>query len=230
MSTQALLVLAGMLALWHAADSLYQRFGSPAWLHPLIIAAPPVFLLAWLAGMEWPEFQQSARPLEFLLAPAVVALALPLASQGRAMLALWRPLLIAMVLGSLVAAATALGLASLAGAPESILLSVAPKSVTNPIALGIIEQTGGIAPLTAAVVLVTGIAGALMGPPIFRLMRIDDPRVIGFTLGLVAHIVGTARAAEYGSKAVAFAGLGMGLTGITTAWLLPPMLGWLFAH
>jgi putative effector of murein hydrolase len=225
MSSETLGLLCLTLLAWGVANLFYDRMGKPAWCHPLIIAAPLVFLPAWALGVDWPAYRSASSGLSYLLAPGVVALAIPLTQEWPALKTHWRMLCLATLLGAAFAAASAWLLAWSAGAPGDILLSIAPKSVTSAIALGIIDQTGGLAPLTAAVVLVTGIVGALAGPPLFRWMGIDDPRVIGFTLGLVAHIVGTARAASYGRQAAAYAGLGMGLTGIVTAIFLPLLLG-----
>jgi len=98
---------------------------------------------------------------------------------------------------------------------------LAPKSVTAGIAVGISEQIGGLQTLTIVLVIMTGITGAVLGPIIARLARIDDPRVVGLTMGIASHGIGTARALQINEVAGAFSGLGMGLNGVLTAILLP---------
>ena len=117
-------------------------------------------------------------------------------------------------------------LAGVLGASSQTILSLAPKSVTAGIAVGISEQIGGLQTLTIVLVIMTGITGAVLGPIIARLARIDDPRVVGLTMGIASHGIGTARALQINEVAGAFSGLGMGLNGVLTAILLPLIFGW----
>jgi len=122
------------------------------------------------------------------------------------------------------AACYALGIAWLMGSPGQILASIAAKSVTAPIAIGITEQLGGNVSLLMGALLVTGVATIPFVSLAARLLKIDDERIIGFALGLNGHAIGTVRAFELSRIAGAFASLGMSLTGIFTALLLP--LAW----
>ncbi|HBS16023.1 MAG TPA: LrgB family protein, partial [Alcanivorax sp.] len=109
--------------------------------------------------------------------------------------------------------------------------SLAPKSITTPIAVEVVKSTGGYVSLAAGAVAITGIVGALVGGLVFRVLGVKDDRIRGFALGLVAHAIGTARAFEFSEKAGAFAGLALGLTGLVTAlalpWLWPLISPWL---
>jgi predicted murein hydrolase (TIGR00659 family) len=206
---------------------LYGKSGSFPLLHPFLVACVPVvIILLWLEIPYW-RYREQTFVLEFLLGPATVALAWPLYRQLRTIRAVWRPVMLTTLAGAVLAAGISLALAAWLGAPEDILASIAPKSITTPIALEVIRFTGGHAPLAAGIVAITGIAGALMGPPIFRLLRISDDRVRGFTLGLIGHGIGTARAFEYSERAGAFASLALGLTGALTALVLPWLWPWL---
>jgi putative effector of murein hydrolase len=154
----------------------------------------------------------------------------PLYSQFDRLRALALPLAGALIAGSLTAIGSVIGIAWLLGASESTLLSLAPKSVTAPIAMGIAEKIGGIPSLTAVLVIMTGVSGAMMAKYVLDALRIRDHGVRGFAVGLAAHGIGTARAFQVSEQAGAFAGLGMGLNGLTTAILMPLMLvlwGWL---
>jgi len=106
--------------------------------------------------------------------------------------------------------------------------SLAPKSVTTPIAMGIAEKIGGLPSLTAVLVIFTGVLGAIVAGKVFAIARISDPAIRGFSLGVASHGIGTARAFQVDEQTGAFAALAMGLNGLLTALLLPVIAGWLF--
>ncbi|WP_288253197.1 LrgB family protein, partial [uncultured Hydrogenophaga sp.] len=141
------------------------------------------------------------------------------------------PLLAALVAGALAAAATAIVVAWALGASAATMASLAPKSVTMPVAMGISEKIGGLPSLTAVLVMATGVLGAVGGRFLFDALRIHEPAVRGFALGTIAHGIGTARAFQESEEAGAFAGLAMGLSALLNALVLPSlagaMLGWL---
>ena len=156
--------------------------------------------------------------------PATVALAVPLYLQFDRLKKLALPLAGALLAGSVTAIVSAVGIAWLLGAADATLLSVAPKSVTAPIAMGIAEKIGGIPSLTAVLVIMTGVSGAMMAKYVLDALRITDHGVRGFAVGVAAHGIGTARAFQVSEQAGAFAGLGMGLNGLVTAILMPLLL------
>ena len=189
--------------------------------HPVLLAMLVLIALLLLTGTPYDTYFEGAQFIHFLLGPATVALAIPLYDNLRQIRRMLAPLLLACLLGVAVAVSSALGLAWLAGARDQTLLSIAPKSVTTPIAMGIAEQIGGLPSLAAGIVLVTGAVGAIAARPLFRLARIDDERAQGFALGVAAHGFGTAHALTISLRAGAFAGLGLGMAGLLTALLLP---------
>jgi putative effector of murein hydrolase len=156
-----------------------------------------------------------------------VALAVPLLSQWKRVRRSVLPMAAALVAGTLTAVVSAVGIAMILGASRESVLSLAPKSVTTPIAMGIAELTGGLPSLTAVLVILTGILGAVAGTGVLRLVGVVDPKATGFAMGLASHGIGTARALELGEIQGAFAGLAMGLNGLLTAVLLPLILAWL---
>ena len=151
-----------------------------------------------------------AQFVHFLLGPATVALAIPLYAQLGRLVRLALPLLVALVVGSLTAALSAVAIGSLFGASRVTLLSLAPKSATTPIAMGIAERIGGIPSLTAVLVVITGIIGAVSARYIFDALKIRDPAIRGFAIGVASHGIGTARAFQVSEQAGAFAALAMG--------------------
>jgi putative effector of murein hydrolase len=132
----------------------------------------------------------------------------------------------ALIGGSVVASLSAMAIAKGLGAAPQTVLSMAPKSVTTPIAMGVAEQVGGLPSLTAALVLITGISGAVVGPWVLDRLKIRDARARGLALGTASHGIGTARALAEGEIAGAFSGLAMGLNGVVTALLVPLLAGW----
>jgi len=135
--------------------------------------------------------------------------------------------LIYIVIGAPLAAGLAIALAALCGAPLEVVGSLAPKSITTPIALEVSRITGGYPALAAGAVAITGIVGVLAAPLVFRLLRVTDDRIRGLALGLVAHAIGTARAFEYSERAGAYSSLALGLTGLLTALALPWLWPWI---
>jgi len=182
----------------------------------LIIAA----VLA-ISDTRYETYFEGAQFVHFMLGPATVAIAVPLhANLGRVKRVL-APMAVALVAGSLTAIVTALGIAYAFGLRGEALLSLAPKSVTAPVALGVSEAIGGEPTLTAVLVILTGITGAIVATPLLNALRIEDWRARGFAVGLAAHGIGTAHAFRVNSTAGAFSGIGMGLNAILTAFLAP---------
>jgi putative effector of murein hydrolase len=156
-----------------------------------------------------------------------VALAMPLYQQWPKLRRHAVPLLVGLLAGSVVAVVSAIAVAWLLGASGETLRSMAPKSVTIPIAMGISEKIGGAPSLTAVLVMITGILGATTTTRLLNLLRIREYSVRGFATGIAAHGIGTARAFQVNQEAGAFAALGMGLNGILTAVLVPLLAGWI---
>jgi predicted murein hydrolase (TIGR00659 family) len=198
--------------------------GNPL-VHPVLVAMLVLISLLLLTGTSYDTYFEGAQFIHFLLGPATVALAIPLYDNLRQVRELLWPLLLACVTGVTVAVGSAVGVAWLLGARGETLLSLAPKSVTTPIAMGVAEQIGGLPSLAAGIVLVTGAVGAVAAGPLFRLAGIRDERAQGFALGIAAHGFGTAHALTIGLRAGAFAGLGLGLAGLLTAFVLPLVAG-----
>ncbi|MCU5783320.1 effector of murein hydrolase [Alcanivorax balearicus MACL04] len=214
------------LASYRFAQWAYAKSNSLALFHPFIVAAIPVIIVLPLVGVPYEEYRDQTALISFLLGPATVALAWPLYRQLHTVRSVWRPLLITVVIGAALASGLAVGLAWWLGAPETVVGSLAPKSITTPIAIEVARVTNGDVSLAAGAVAITGIVGALAAGPVFRLLRVKDDRIRGFALGLVAHAIGTARAFEFSEKAGAFGGLALGLTGLLTALALPWIWPW----
>lgn len=225
LSTTPLLGLALTLLVYHGAFLVYQRAGFNPLANPVAIAVLVLATLLWVTGTPYATYFQGAQFVHFLLGPATVALAVPLFEQLPRLRRLWLPLLGALVAGSVAAAVSAVLVGWALGASRATLASLAPKSVTSPVAMGIAEKIGGIPSLTAVLVAATGIIGAASARSLFNAMHISDPTVRGFALGTAAHGIGTARAFQVSDEMGAFAGLAMGLSALFSAVALPLLGG-----
>jgi predicted murein hydrolase (TIGR00659 family) len=173
------------------------------------------------SGVDYRDYFQGAQFVHFLLGPATVALAVPLHRQWEMVRSSAATALLAVVGGGIFAAAAGVGIALALHAAPEVTASLAPRSVTTPVAMGIAERIGGLPSLTAAVVILSGIVGAALGPAVLDLARVRDWRARGLAIGTAAHGIGTARALSVNATAGAFSGLAMGLNAIATALLLP---------
>jgi predicted murein hydrolase (TIGR00659 family) len=226
LSASPLLWLALTLLIYAAAQYLQGRAGGHPVANPVLISVVLLVGLLSVTGTPYQRYFDGAQFVHFLLGPATVALAIPLHGHLPRLVALWRPIVIALLAGSATAALSAYGLAGLFGASAATMRSLAPKSVTTPIAMGIAERIGGLPSLTAVLVILTGILGAVCASGWLRLLRIRDDTATGFALGIACHGIGTARAFQISERAGAFAALAMGLNGLVTAVALPLVLPW----
>ena len=203
------------------ADQVAMRARRHPLLNPVVIAALLVIALLTLTGTPFPVYFEGAQFVHFMLGPATVALGIPLYQQMYHIRAMWRPIVVTLPIAATMAAVYAVVIGWALGATPEVLASLAPKSVTAPIAIGITEQLGGSVPLMMGGLLITGVVATLFVDLLARLLPVQDERILGFALGLNGHAIGTARAFEISHAAGAFASLGMGLTGVFTALILP---------
>ena len=221
LAASPLLWLSMTLAVYLAGQWLFRRSGGRALFNPVALAIILLVLLLLLTGTPYTTYFSGAQFIHFLLGPATVALAIPLYLHWDRVRRLFLPLLAGLLTGSLTAILSAMGIAWLLGGSRQTLLSLAPKSVTTPVAMGIAEKIGGLPSLTAVMVIVTGVIGAVAAPALLKALRIQDDAVKGFAIGVAAHGIGTARAFQISSLAGAFAGLAIGLNALLTALLAP---------
>ncbi|WP_374264767.1 LrgB family protein [Zoogloea sp.] len=230
LSAQPLLWLTLTLAVYLLAILLHRKAGGHPAVNPVLLSVAMLVTLLALTGTPYQRYFDGAQFVHFLLGPTTVALAVPLHGQLRRLVEMSGPLLIALVVGSLVAGVSAYAIGALLGASTPTVVSLAPKSVTTPIAMGIAERLGGLASLTAVFVILTGIFGAIFADGLLKRLGVRDEASIGFALGLASHGIGTARAFQLSEQTGAFAALAMGLNGLFTAlalpWLLPILAGW----
>lgn len=209
------------------ANACYARVQHAPWANPVLWTVLTLMLVLSVTETPYPSYFAGAQFIHFLLGPAVVALAWPLWQRRAELRRRAVALAAAAVTGGLVAAGSAVALGYALGLPAELLRSLAPKSVTAPVAMGIAEQLGGIPALAAVFAVLTGLVGALSAKYLFDALRIDVPEVRGFALGIASHGIGAARAMQVHPDAGAYAGLALGLQVIVSTVLLP-LLGRLF--
>ena len=227
LSASPLLGLSMTLLAYQGAFWLYQRSGQNPLVNPVLIAVSLLVVVLSLTATSYETYFAGAQFVHFLLGPATVALAIPLYTQFKRVRTMLLPVIAGLLAGSLTAAVSAVLVARWSGASLPTQLSLAPKSVTTPIAMGIAERIGGIPSLTAVLVILTGVLGAVGARNIFDAMRVGDPAIRGFAIGVASHGIGTARAFQVDEQSGAFAALAMGLNGALTALLVPLMASWI---
>jgi predicted murein hydrolase (TIGR00659 family) len=224
LSASPLLGLTITLLAYQGAFWLYQRSGCNPLANPVLIAVAVLVLFLSLTGTSYETYFAGAQFVHFLLGPATVALAIPLYTQFKRVRSMLLPVVAGLFAGSLTAIVSAVMVGRLLGASSSTQLSLAPKSVTTPIAMGIAERIGGIPSLTAVLVIVTGILGAVGARYVFDAIRVRDPAIRGFAIGVASHGIGTARAFQVNEQSGAFAALAMGMNAVVTSLCLPALL------
>ena len=208
------------LVAYALAQGLY-RWTRMVIFNPVALSIVSVIFVLKLCKIPYASYAVGGDYILFLLGPAVVALALPLYTRRQEILARKVPIFAGIFAGALFSVVSASGLAWLLGGSRDVVLSLAPKSVTTPIAIGIIDKIGGLAPLTAAIVVITGCIGAICGPEFCRLVGIRQPAAMGLAVGTASHGIGTARMLEVDRLGGAVAGLAIGLNGLVSAFLIP---------
>jgi predicted murein hydrolase (TIGR00659 family) len=184
-----------------------------------------IALFSW-SPLNYQDYAVANQPFIWLLEPAVVALAIPLFTQVTQIRAQLMAIIISCSLGVLVAISSCLAIALLFTDDKVLLLSLLPKSVTSPIAMAVANETGGLAPLAAAVVIAVGLLGALTGFSILKRFNITNAQAQGLAMGCSAHAIGTAKAIETGAQQGAFSSLALVISGILTA-MVAPLFAWL---
>jgi predicted murein hydrolase (TIGR00659 family) len=211
------------LAAFLIAAWLYRRSG---WLllQPVLVSVTLIVATLLLCGVDYATYRAGAEPIAWLLGPATLALAVPLQHNIKRIRQLFWPIMLTLLAGGVLSVTLTLAIAWALGADWVVLMSLAPKSVTMPIAMPVAEQIGGIASLAAVLVMLTGVIGTALGPWLLRWARVEHPAARGLSYGINAHAIGTAHALQEGEECGAFAALAMSLLGIATALLLPLLL------
>jgi predicted murein hydrolase (TIGR00659 family) len=221
LSQTPLLWLTVTLLVYAITDAVSQATQRHPLANPVLHAMWIIAAFLLLTGTSYTTYFSGAQFVHFLLGPATVALAVPLYENRKAVISAVLPMLAALVVGCATAIVSVVWLAEAAGLPRAVVLSLAPKSVTAGVAMGISESLGADPALTAVATVLTGIMGAIIVTPLMNRMGISDFRARGFAVGLASHGIGTARAFQVDAVAGVFAGIAMSLNALVTSLLVP---------
>ncbi len=203
------------------AQELHERLGRAPWANPVLWSVVIIGAVLLATRTDYPVYFAGAQFVHVLLGPAVVALGWPLWERRAELRRRWGVLLVAALCGGAAAALVAVSVGAALGLPDDVLRSLAPKSVTAPVAMGIAERIGGIPALAAVFAVLTGVIGAISGKYIFDALRVKSWPARGFALGTASHGIGAARALQVDRDAGAYAGLALGLQVLLASWLVP---------
>lgn len=218
-----IILLAITFGIYYVARQI-QKWTGWVVLNPILITIAALIALLQLTGISYETYEQGGQYIEFWLKPAIVALGMPLYQNLGQIRRQLLPILMSQLVGCLVGLVSVTLIASALGASHEVIVSLAPKSVTTPIAMEVCKTSGGIPSLTAAIVVIVGLFGAVFGFKILEVWHVSNPFSQGISMGTAAHAVGTSRAMEKGETYGAYSSLGLILNGVLTALLTPFVL------
>ena len=221
LSTTPLFGLTATIVTYVLAQAVYLRVGQAPWANPVLWTVLVLAVLLTLSGTPYPRYFSGAQFIHFLLGPAVVALAWPLWQRRAELRRRAGAIVLAGLAGGAAASLSAVVIGWSLGLPDELLRSLAPKSVTAPVAMGIAEQLGGIPALAAVFAVLTGLVGAISGKYLFDAIGGLSMPARGFALGTASHGIGAARALQVDADAGAYAGLALGVQVVLAALLMP---------
>ena len=205
----------------YEVSRLLQKKLKWAILNPILVGAILVGVVLAVARIPNDDYQEGCELINWLLTPATVCLALPLHAQVKLLEKDWRAIAAGIVGGTLTSLVCVWGMSRLFVLEETLYCSMLPKSVTTAMGMAISESGGGIAAVTTAAIILTGIIGGIVGPSLIKLLHLTHPVAQGVAIGTAAHVVGTAKAAEFGETAEAVSSLALVVAGVLTAILFP---------
>lgn len=218
-----IILLAITFGIYYVARQI-QKWTGWVVLNPILITIAALIALLQLTGISYETYEQGGQYIDFWLKPAIVALGVPLYQHLGQIRRQLLPILMSQLVGCLVGLVSVTLIASALGASHEVIVSLAPKSVTTPIAMEVCKTSGGIPSLTAAIVVIVGLFGAVFGFKILEVWHVRNPFSQGISMGTAAHAVGTSRAMEKGETYGAYSSLGLILNGVLTALLTPFVL------
>ena len=216
-------MLALTFGVFYAAKTLQRRLG---WVlfNPILIAIAIIIVFLLTMDIPYETYHEGAKLIEFWLKPAVVALGVPLYLQLSSIKRQFLPILASQTMGCVAGIVSVVVIAKMLGASNAVIMSLASKSVTTPIAMEVTQALGGIPSLTAAIVVITGLIGAIIGFKTLSVGHIHNPMALGLSMGAASHALGTSAAMDRDQFMGAYASLGLTLNGILTAMLTPTVI------
>ena len=221
--TNEYFMLALTFGVFYAAKTIQRRLG---WVlfNPILIAIAIIIFFLLVMDIPYEKYHEGAKMIEFWLKPAVVALGVPLYLQLSSIKQQFLPILASQLMGCIAGIVSVVVISKLLGASDVVIMSLASKSVTTPIAMEVTQVLGGIPSLTAAIVVITGLIGAIVGFKTLSVSHVNNPMALGLSMGAASHALGTSAAMDRDQFVGAYASLGLTLNGIFTALLTPTVI------
>ena len=221
--TNEYFMLALTFGVFYAAKTIQRRLG---WVlfNPILIAIAIIIFFLLVMDIPYEKYHEGAKMIEFWLKPAVVALGVPLYLQLSSIKQQFLPILASQLMGCIAGIVSVVVISKLLGASDVVIMSLASKSVTTPIAMEVTQVLGGIPSLTAAIVVITGLIGAIVGFKTLSVSHVNNPMALGLSMGAASHALGTSAAMDRDQFVGAYASLGLTLNGIFTALLTPTII------
>ena len=221
--TNEYFMLALTFGVFYAAKTIQRRLG---WVlfNPILVAIAIIILFLLVMDIPYEKYHEGAKMIEFWLKPAVVALGVPLYLQLSSIKQQFLPILASQLMGCIAGIVSVVVISKLLGASDVVIMSLASKSVTTPIAMEVTQVLGGIPSLTAAIVVITGLIGAIIGFKTLSVSHVNNPMALGLSMGAASHALGTSAAMDRDQFVGAYASLGLTLNGIFTALLTPTVI------
>ena len=216
-------MLALTFGVFYAAKTLQRRLGW-VFFNPILIAIAIIIVFLLAMDIPYETYHEGAKLIEFWLKPAVVALGVPLYLQLSSIKRQFLPILASQTMGCVAGIVSVVVIAKMLGASNAVIMSLASKSVTTPIAMEVTQALGGIPSLTAAIVVITGLIGAIIGFKTLSVGHVHNPMALGLSMGAASHALGTSAAMDRDQFMGAYASLGLTLNGILTALLTPTVI------
>ena len=216
-------MLALTFGVFYAAKSIQRRLG---WIlfNPILVAIAIIIVFLLVADIPFETYHEGAKMIEFWLKPAVVALGVPLYLQLSSIKRQFLPILASQMMGCIAGIVSVVVISKLFGASDAVIMSLASKSVTTPIAMEVTQVLGGIPSLTAAIVVITGLIGAVIGFKTLSVGHVRNPMARGLSMGAASHALGTSAAMDRDQFVGAYASLGLTINGILTALFTPAII------
>jgi len=221
LSGSPLLALILTLAAYQVGVMIYERTQLNPLANPVLIAVTLIALSITALDMPYATYFEGAQFVHFLLGTATVSLAVPIYQALPSLRGRVLPLVAALIGGGVTSIVSAVAIARLLGADESIVGAMVVKSITAPIGMGVAERIGASPTLTAVFAVTTGILGAALARFVLDALRCREWWQRGFAIGVASHGIGTSRAFSVNPEAGTYAGLAMGLHGVIGAVAIP---------
>lgn len=215
-----IIAIVATVAIYLLILPIHKKIQSP-FTQPIVAVSAIIILFLFLLDIPYETYMIGGQWIEFLMGPAVVALALPLYKHYDMLKEYVKPILVGVTIGAFVGVTTGLFMAKALGFDREVILAIVPKSVTTPVAISIGETLGGPLSLTAVFVVIAGVSGSIISPLIFKLFKLQSPLGRGIGMGSASHAIGTAASMDRNALEGSVSSIAMIISAIIVSFFAP---------